>query len=376
MGRTLASRWMPLVLIATLPAGYAAGYASSHAHAADPMAADRTAPVLPESAVGFRKLAVADPARIRALEVAVWYPTDATDRETSPVGDSRIMTGAPLRVEAPPQAGRHRLVVISHGYGGNWNNQQWLAVDLAAQGYVVAAANHPGSTSRDLTPPGAVRLAERPRDVSRVIDALNADPQFSPVLEPQRAVAIGHSLGGWTAMALAGGRFDPARFAASCKAHPEMAACGPEIARPPEAAEAAATLARPLADARIRAVVTLDLGLSQGFDPASLAAVARPVLVIGAGPGNPKMPVELESGHLARLLPAATTRYVPIGDAGHFSFLGICKPGAIALLEAERPGDGTICRDGGDPNGEGRGRPAIHRQVTDLVGRFLNETFR
>lgn len=176
-------------------------------------------------------------------------------------------------------------------------------------------------------------------------------------------------------MALAGGRFDPARFAASCKAHPEMAACGPEIARPPEDAEAAAALARPLSDARIRAVVTLDLGLSQGFDPASLAAIAMPVLVIAAGPENPKMPVELESGHLARLLPAATSRYVPIEDAGHFSFLGICKPGAIPLLEADRPGDGTICRDGGRPDKEGRERTAIHRQVTDLVRHFLNETF-
>lgn len=353
MGRHTAPLWPTLALIAALPVG-----------AASAAAAPDTAP-----AVGFRTMTIAESAQGRALEVALWYPTDDHARDTTLIADSRAFVGTALRVDAPPQPGRHPLVVLSHGYGGNWTNEQWLAADLAAQGYIVAAPNHPGTTTRDLAAPDQVRLWERPRDVSRVIDAVNADSRIAPTLVAQQAAVIGHSLGGWTAVALAGGRFDPARFAQSCQAHPAMAACGPEIGADRRDAATTAALAQPLGDARVRAVVTLDLGLTQGFDPASLAAVRVPALVIAAGPGNPKMPVDLESRTLADRLPAATTRYVAIDDASHFSFLRVCKADAIPLLEADRPGDGVVCRDG-----NGRDRAAIHRQVADQVSRFLKDT--
>lgn len=351
MGPTAPSRWIPLALLATIQAGSA-------------WATDATTP---SAAVGFRKMAVPETAQNRALEVAVWYPTDDSRQNATLIGDNPAFVGVSARVDAPPQPGRHPLVVLSHGYGGNWTNEQWLAADLAAHGYVVAAANHPGTTSRDLAPPGAVKLWRRPGDVSRVIDALNADARLSPSLAPQRAAVIGHSLGGWTAVALAGGRFDPQRFAKSCKAHPEMAACGREIGASQLGVDDLAALSRSLADDRVQAIVTLDLGLSQGFDPASLAAMTTPALVIAAGPGDARMPVALESRYLADQMPAATTRYAAINDASHFSFLNVCKVDAVPLLEANRPGDGMICRDG-----DGRDRATIHRQVASLVSRFLN----
>ena len=36
--------------------------------------------------------------------------------------------------DAPPASGEHPLVVISHGNGGNWGNQVWLASALAHGG--------------------------------------------------------------------------------------------------------------------------------------------------------------------------------------------------------------------------------------------------
>ncbi|WP_049976134.1 alpha/beta fold hydrolase [Azospirillum sp. B506] len=343
------------------------------------------------SAIGFQKLSLPATEQHRALEVAVWYPADAVG-ETALVGDTPVMVGMALRVGAPPQPGRHGLVVLSHGYGGNWTNQQWLAADLAAQGYLVAAPNHPGSTSRDMAPPGASMLWKRPGDISRVIDWLNEDPRWSGLLIAGRAAVVGHSLGGWTAVALAGGRFEPWRHEAACKAHPAMAACGPEIggldgegaASQAPTSQARTTTARTttawtttawtttaLADGRVGAVVTLDLGLAQGFDPASLGGIDKPVLVVGAAPGNPKMPAELESRHLAALLPGDRARHVEIADASHFSFLGVCKAGAVPLLEAERPGDGVVCRDGDGHEEDSRNREAIHRQVSELVVDFL-----
>ncbi|ANC90591.1 alpha/beta hydrolase [Azospirillum humicireducens] len=322
-----------------------------------------------EPAIGFQRLSLPATDRNRALEVAVWYPAEAAG-ETTPIGDNPAFVGTAVRVGAPPQPGRHGLVVVSHGYGGNWTNQQWLAADLVAHGYVVAAPNHPGSTSRDMARPDAVMLWKRPGDLSRVIDWLNDEPRWSALLVAGQAAVVGHSLGGWTAVALAGGRFEPWRLKAACDAHPLMAACGPEIGGlGVEGPQSQAWATQPLADGRIKAVVTLDLGLSQGFDPESLSRSEAAFLVVGAGAGNPKMPVELESRHLAGSLPSDRTRSVEIADAGHFSFLGVCKAGAIPRLEAERPGDGAICRDR-----DGRDREAIHRQVSALVVSFLTST--
>lgn len=62
-------------------------------------------------------------------------------------------------------------------------------------------------------------------------------------------------------------------------------------------------------------------------------------------------------------------RYVEIKDATHFSFMSICKPGAIEMLEEDAPGDGVICRDGENA----RSREEIQREVVGLVTVFLEK---
>lgn len=314
-------------------------------------------------AVGFRRLRIDDPAR--PLDVAVWYPTQHKGNATL-IGDNAVFVGEPVQENAPPTKGRHRLVVLSHGYSGNWTNLVWLAVALAREGYVVAAPNHPGTTSRDMQP-GRGGLAERPRDLSRLIDFLTSDPAWSGAIEAGNVVAIGHSLGGWTVIALGGGRFDVARFDTDCREHGALAACS--VNREAGAAQDGAALQAlggDLGDRRLGAVVTLDLGLARGFDPDSLAGFTIPVLVIAAGNSGEKIPVALESGYLIEHLPKTTTRFATASGAAHFSFLPLCKPGAVALLEADKPGDGMVCRDGE----KGR-RAAVHEQTIAEVIRFL-----
>jgi len=139
---------------------------------------------------------------------------------------------------------------------------------------------------------------------------------------------------------------------------------------PASTSQARAELAADWRDERVTAVVTLDLGLSRGLTDKSLAALPVPALVIAAGVPSRELPAELESANLAKRLSPATSRYVEIKDASHFSFMSMCKPGAEQMLEEEVPGDGMICREGDG----GRARGVIQQQVASLIAEFLAQS--
>lgn len=314
--------------------------------------------------IGFHTTTLADPQNKRPLEMVVWYPSTTT-ATAQLIADNPVFVGALAVRDAPVTAGEHPLVVISHGFRGNWGNQVWLASALAHKGYIVAAVNHPGTTSKDTNPQAAAQLWQRPADLSRAIDAVLAQPQqVGAVAEGQIAV-VGHSLGGWTALEIAGARFDPERFDQDCKVHTKLASCSVyQQINPASTPAAKARLAADLRDERVTSIVSLDLGQSRGMTDASLAAFPVPTLVIAAGVPSADLPAALESADLARRLPKASNRYVEISDASHFSFMAVCKPGAVALIEEASPGDGMICADGDG----GRSREL---QVTTLISEFL-----
>lgn len=317
--------------------------------------------------IGFQSSTLPDPHNNRALEMVVWYP-GATTAAARLIGDDAVFVGASAVHKAPPAPGGHPLVVLSHGYRGNWSNQSWLASALAHKGYIVAAINHPGTTTHDRSPQAAARLWQRPVDLRRVIDSVMGQPQTFGRVDKDRIAVLGHSLGGWTALEVAGARFDPDRFARDCKTHSQLSSCSVYKAINPESIpDSKVSLGADWRDKRITAVVTLDIGLSRGFTDASLAALPVPTLVIAAGAPSEDLPAELESADLAKRLPAATNRYVEIKDASHFTFLSLCKPGAVAMLEEEVPGDGIICRDGDGA----RPREEIQQQITSLIADFL-----
>lgn len=323
-----------------------------------------------ENPIGFQSSTLPDPHNGRALEMVVWYPSTTTATPQL-IADNAVFVGASAVRDAPPTAGEHPLVVLSHGYRGNWSNQIWLASSLAQKGYIVAAINHPGSTTHDRSPQAAAQLWLRPVDLRRAIDSVTTQPEkFGRVTNGQIA-AVGHSLGGWTALEIAGARFDPERFAQDCKAHPQLSGCTVyEKMNPAGTSEAMAALAADWRDKRVTAVVTLDLGLSRGMTDESLAALPVPALVIAAGVPSRELPAELESANLAKRLSPTTSHYVEISDASHFSFMSMCKPGAQGMLEKEVPGDGIICRDGDG----GRARGVIQQQVASLIAEFLAQS--
>ncbi|MBE9103099.1 alpha/beta hydrolase [Vacuolonema iberomarrocanum] len=113
-------------------------------------------------------------------------------------------------------------VVISHGFGADRRFLKYLARHLASHGFTVAALEHPGSNVAwlasvingqvlsdqfaEVLP--ATEFIDRPRDVSFLLSELNEIAQQSYYLrdkiDTNNVVVIGHSLGGYTALALAG----------------------------------------------------------------------------------------------------------------------------------------------------------------------------
>ena len=271
--------------------------------------------------------------------------------------------------DAEPASGKFPLVVLSHGMYGNAMNQSWLASELAKRGYVVAAANHPGTSTWARDADDARQLWERPKDVSRVIDHLLATPELRVHVDPERIFMAGHSLGGFTAIALAGGRYDARKFDNLCARHPENRGCRiVDNWRVAETPEDRAQMEADLSEPRIRGFAVFDPGGTQTFSDASLGSIRKPMLVFGA-PRNidgTGLDLDMESRALIAALPHGNVKYQEPDMLAHFDFLGECTPQAIDILKEEEPEDVFVCIEGG------RDRRAEHRMIVDEVAGFLS----
>lgn len=316
---------------------------------------------------GFRQITLKAP-ESRTLNVAVWYPTVSTQAAET-IGDNPAFVGLPVIRNAPPTPGTHPLIVLSHGYKGSWRNLSWIATAMVKQGYIVAAPDHPGTTTFEQNPVEAKKLWLRPGDLSHVIDALIAQPELAGRADIGRIAAVGHSLGGWTVMALAGARFDPVRFQYDCQLHALLAGCMLRQTLGIDMSSSQLSLSGSYRDERIKAVVSLDLGLARGFTPESLAAINIPVLILAAQVDGDDVPAQQESGYLAAGLPPRWVKFERVKGATHFSFMQLCKPGAEALLNEDVPGDGVLCHDG-----EGAYRAEIHKGLSRKISAFLNSS--
>ena len=169
-------------------------------------------------AAGYKVLAMEN-----GRKVAVWYPAAASEQ---PMAYSRSTGGfmGSVAKDAPPSAcPRVPLVLFSHGLGGCALQTLFLTEELARHGYVVAAPDHKdgvcaigsdehnfGNMRTDesfLEPERWSERSHRDRlhDLRTVIDLVANDQQLGAAVDVQRIGLIGHSLGGYTAIGMAGG---------------------------------------------------------------------------------------------------------------------------------------------------------------------------
>lgn len=317
------------------------------------------------SSVGFTQVTLTDNPN-RRLNTAIWYPTRDTSYTTL-IGDNPAFIGTQVIKDAKIQSGTFPVILLSHGYRGNWRNQNWLATKLASQGYIVAAVDHPGTTSFDQSPKQAAKWWERPQDVSRVLDYLLSEAPWKQSAIADNVSAIGHSLGGWTVMQLAGAKIDRQTFEANCLVYPNPRTCGLAEELGLDKIQDEEPDQKDLSDPRIRRVVSLDLGLARSFSVDSLNDIKVPTLILAAGIDIGDIPQASESGYIAEHMPLKSRRYKVYEKATHFSFIQGCKSGAVSMLNKEVPGDGIICKDG-----VATSRDQLHQLFVNDIVSFLN----
>ena len=145
--------------------------------------------------VGVTTIEIRDTGRDRVFPCEVWYPgADLTP------GRDEVRDAVARPAQCP-------LVVYSHQSLGHRRAASYLCTHLASHGYVVAALDHSEVVAPrpDLTTGQRVTtwIADRVPDVRLLLDHLLVDHGWrtATTLDPTAVGIVGHSFGGWTALA-------------------------------------------------------------------------------------------------------------------------------------------------------------------------------
>jgi predicted dienelactone hydrolase len=149
---------------------------------------------------GFVDLSLTDPVEGGPMPAFVFFPGK------SPGGPTGL---GPYTVDAArgaePAPGSYPLIVFSHGTGGSRLNHHDSLTTLARAGFVTAAVEHPRDNFRDDSGFGTdLQLIGRAHHIVRLIDGVLADALAGPLVDRTRIGMAGHSIGGYTALLIAG----------------------------------------------------------------------------------------------------------------------------------------------------------------------------
>lgn len=150
---------------------------------------------------GFKKVDVIDDNLDVTFPMLVLYPTETPEKEES-IGPYKL----DVSIDGKLQDKAHPLVVISHGTGGTPLVYRNLAKNLAKNGFIVAMPEHPFNNVKDNQLENTTTILEsRPKNITQAIDWFYNAESFKDHVNFDEISIIGHSMGGYTAIAVAGG---------------------------------------------------------------------------------------------------------------------------------------------------------------------------
>jgi len=207
-----------------------------------------------------------------------------------------------------------------------------------------------------------------------VLDKLLADPLFGSHIDQNRIGAAGFSLGGYTVITIAGGRFNAHQFDSFCGSSQRDFTCEPQPEFP-DAPKIFAQLTQsdPMVkdslshshdsfrDPRFKRVFAISPALGSGFTAADLAEITVPVSIV-VGAGDKVAPPRTNAERYARYVKGAKLTILP-GEIGHYAFLAECNTHGKAILD--------ICRDASSVD-----RAKVHEQVAQMAYEFFETGLR
>ncbi|MDR9404620.1 MAG: alpha/beta fold hydrolase [Halothece sp. Uz-M2-17] len=215
-------------------------------------------------------------------------------RERSLIFRDQVRDRAILADFYIPEAKQGQLVILSHGYAANRRFLLYLARHLASHGYTVVALEHPGSNIERLSDseftinPAALlspeELLDRPQDITFLLNELNDLNDYSRVLRNQfnteNVTVIGHSLGGYTALALAGGELDLKAVRQFCRNVTPLGRSPADWLQCAGAKLPNSTLS--LRDERVKRAIALNPMTSHLFGKTGLEKIAIPTVIFSS----------------------------------------------------------------------------------------------
>jgi len=175
------------------------------------------------SPVGVRTIPAQDSVRNRLFPCEIWYPANSQHAGQDITPDTQDVftvrsSDTPRKQaavrDATAQPGTYPLVVFSHPSGYHRRAATFLCTHLASHRYVVAALDHSevsapelarkvGETDQQRNARAEAWIASRVPDIRLLLDhLLNGATRDSGIdLDPDRIGIVGHSFGGWTALA-------------------------------------------------------------------------------------------------------------------------------------------------------------------------------
>jgi predicted dienelactone hydrolase len=259
-------------------------------------------------AVGYREFTTTG-AQQQPLTLRAWYPAHRpagnkrpTITYTGPIKfDEKVLPGKEIKSLGNAKSnGRpertatpYPLVVFSHGFAMSPISYSTLVEHYASHGYIVLAPEHHEAFEESL---GGFwkALVDRPVDISRTIDyaqqLTKPGAALAGMIDMNKIAVVGHSYGGYTALAAGGARFDFSAYKSRCAAlkadDPLDFFCGPVLPKEADMATRAGLPSVPsglwpsLGDSRVKAVISM-AGDAYPFDQRGLAEIKVPIMAMG-----------------------------------------------------------------------------------------------
>ncbi|MDK8181730.1 alpha/beta fold hydrolase [Paenibacillus sp. UMB4589-SE434] len=248
-----------------------------------------------EGYAGCCEVQITDNALKVTVPMIVMYPTDAPEQ-----ADRLGPYSLEVARDAAPLEGKFRLVLISHGTGGSPLVYRSLTRHLARSGFIVGLLEHPFNNRNDNSMEGTVQnLTYRPRHLRMAADWFFEDERFKGLLQSGGYSVIGHSMGGYTALAAAGGI--PTSFPA------ESPDGKPQQIDVPH-------------DSRIRSLVLLAPASVWFRNEGALNNVRLPILMLDAERDPYALPFHAQI-IMNSVAEPQMIHYRTVENAGHYSFL-------------------------------------------------------